>query len=69
MSRGTKGLDASYEPYQLRADELVRQKGWNSNFITKVYHRSGHNERSWSRYVDEALRFWLGKSVDTNSRS
>jgi predicted alpha/beta superfamily hydrolase len=67
MSRGTKGLDASYEPFQLRADDLVRRKGWSSNFVSKVFHRTGHNERSWSSYVDEALRFWLSKSVDTNS--
>lgn len=67
MSRGTKGVDASYEPFQLRADDLVRSKGWNSNFVSKVFHRTGHNERSWSSYVDEALRFWLSKSVDTNS--
>ncbi|MEN9516441.1 MAG: hypothetical protein RL733_966 [Actinomycetota bacterium] len=59
MSRGTKGLDASYEPFQLRADDLVRSKGWNSNFVSKVFHRTGHNERSWSSYVDEALRFWF----------
>jgi enterochelin esterase-like enzyme len=59
MSRGTKGLDASYQPFQDWADELARKKGWHSNFVTKVYHRTGHNERSWSKYVDDALRFWL----------
>jgi hypothetical protein len=59
MSRGTKGLDSSYQPFQEFADELARKKGWHSNFVTKVYHRTGHNERSWSSYVDEALRFWL----------
>ena len=59
MSRGTKGLDASYEPFQNRADELVRHLGWRTNFATKVYHRTGHNERSWASYLDEALRFWL----------
>lgn len=69
MSRGTKGLDAAYDPFQIKADELVRQKGWHNNFVTKVYHRTGHNERSWSSYVDEAVRFWLGKPVNTNLRS
>jgi enterochelin esterase-like enzyme len=59
MSRGTKGLDASYQPFQEFADELARKNGWHSNFVSKVYHRTGHNERSWSRYVDDALRFWL----------
>ena len=59
MSRGTKGLDASYEGHQNRADQLVLAKGWGNNFTTKIYHRTGHNEKSWSSYVDEALRFWL----------
>jgi predicted alpha/beta superfamily hydrolase len=59
MSRGTKGLDASYEPFQNRADQLVRNLGWNSNFSTKVYHRTGHNERSWASYLDQALKFWI----------
>jgi predicted alpha/beta superfamily hydrolase len=59
MSRGTKGLDASYLPYQNRADELMRDLGWGSRYRTKVYHRTTHNERSWASYVDEPIRFWL----------
>lgn len=59
MSRGTKGLDSSYEPYQLRADQLMRQAGWGSRFQSKVFHRTTHNERSWASYLDEPLRFWL----------
>ena len=69
MSRGTKGLDASYHPFQIKADDLAKQKGWNTNFVSKVFHRTGHNERSWSSYVDEALRFWLSKPVNTDRRS
>ena len=60
MSRGTKGLDASYPPFQDRADRLMREHGWGeSRFKSKVFHRTTHNERSWSSYVDEPLRFWL----------
>ena len=59
MSRGTKGLDESYQPFQEYADELARNSGWTSNMKTKVYHRTGHNERSWASYLDEAFRFWL----------
>lgn len=66
MSRGTKGLDATYEAFQDRADEQVRDLGWRSNFVSKVYHRTGHNERSWAGYVDEALRFWLNKTINTD---
>jgi predicted alpha/beta superfamily hydrolase len=60
MSRGTKGLDASYKPFQDRADALMRKLGWDeSSFRSKVYHRTAHNERSWASYVNEPLRFWL----------
>lgn len=62
MSRGTKGLDALYEPFQNRADQMMRDQGWNEQrYISKVYHRTTHNERSWASYVDEPLRFWLSK--------
>ncbi|MFM1789444.1 MAG: hypothetical protein RLZZ12_793 [Actinomycetota bacterium] len=60
MSRGTKGLDASYPPFQNRADQLMRDHGWSgTNFKSKVFHRSTHNERSWASYLDEPIRFWL----------
>ena len=62
MSRGTKGLDRSYETLQNLADELMYAKGYShSQFSTKVYPRSSHNERSWSRYLDEPMEFWLGR--------
>jgi len=62
MSRGTKGLDASYQPFQNRADKLMRELGWNeSRFKSKVFHRTAHNERSWASYVSEPLQFWLSK--------
>jgi len=60
MSRGTKGLDASYKPFQDRADQLMFNLNWGAhNFKSKVFHRTTHNERSWASYVDEPLKFWL----------
>jgi predicted alpha/beta superfamily hydrolase len=60
MSRGTKSLDALYEPFQNRADQLMRHQGWSEqSYISRVYHRTSHNERSWASYVDEPLKFWL----------
>jgi len=61
MSRGTKALDAQYEPFQDLADELMLQKGYRSDvdFISKVYKKTGHNEASWASYLDQPLRFWL----------
>ena len=60
MSHGTKGLDGAYAPFQQLADRLMSERGYLShNFISKVYERSGHNERSWAKYLDQPIRFWL----------
>jgi len=59
MSRGDKGLDKEYPPLQNFVDALMRSRGFTSNYETKVYKRSGHNERSWAKYLQEPLRFWL----------
>ena len=60
MSRGTKGLDSQYKPFQDRADQLMSDLHGNAHhFKSKVFHRTTHNERSWASYVDEPLRFWL----------
>jgi enterochelin esterase-like enzyme len=61
MSRGTKAIDAQYEPFQDLADALMLQKGYRKDldFITKVYKKTGHNEASWASYLDQPLRFWL----------
>ena len=60
MSHGTKGLDAAYPPFQIYADKLLRARGYkNHDFVSKVYNRSGHNERSWAKYLDQPMRFWL----------
>jgi predicted alpha/beta superfamily hydrolase len=59
MSRGDKGLDKEYPPLQNFVDSLMRARGFTNNFETKVYKRSGHNERSWAKYLNDPLRFWL----------
>lgn len=59
MSRGDKGLDSEYVQLQSLVDQLMRQRGFSSNYQSKVYKRSGHNERSWAKYLHEPLRFWL----------
>lgn len=63
MSRGTKGHDANYGPLQNYADERAQKNSWrlHHDFITRIYPRTGHNQRSWQKYVDDALRFWLEK--------
>ena len=60
MSHGTKGLDSNYAPFQHLADQLMHERGYqNHNFVSKVFDRSGHNERSWAKYLDQPMRFWL----------
>jgi len=59
MSRGDKGIDKEYPPLQNYVDALMRERGFTSNYESKVYKRSGHNERSWAKYLNDPLRFWL----------
>ena len=61
MSRGTKSLDADYKPFQDYADRLMQEKGYRigHDFVSKVYEKSSHNERSWASYLDQVLKFWL----------
>ncbi len=61
MSRGTKGLDATYVELQNYADRKMSELGWHKpkHYKSKVCNRTGHNERSWAKYLDEAMTFWL----------
>jgi predicted alpha/beta superfamily hydrolase len=59
MSRGDKGLDKEYVSLQNYVDRLMRNRGFTHNYESKVYKRSGHNERSWAKILQDPLRFWL----------
>jgi predicted alpha/beta superfamily hydrolase len=61
MSHGTGGHDAEYGPFQKRADQKMRAAGWQDekDFITRIYNRTGHNEKSWAKYLSDPLLFWL----------
>lgn len=65
MSHGTKGLDQHYGPFQEHADRKMMDAGWHEgvDFITKVYKKSRHNERSWAKYLDQPMKFWLESSL------
>ena len=60
---GTKGLDAQYEPYQTKADELMRKKRYKQgkNWITRKFVSDDHSEKSWRKRVDIPLTFFLGR--------
>ncbi len=48
---GTATLDALYEPYQRRMDEVMRQAGYTEgeNWLTLKFDGAEHNETSWRR--------------------
>lgn len=68
MSHGTRGHDAKYGPHQRTADERMKSAGWtlNKDFRSHVYKKSGHNERSWARYLDQPMKFWLTSSAKSH---
>jgi len=63
MSRGTKALDAGYGPYQEYANEIALARGYRygRDLATPVYARTTHNEKSWGRYLNQALDFWISE--------
>jgi predicted alpha/beta superfamily hydrolase len=60
---GTATLDATYEPYQRRADDILRKAGYveGDNWITKKFEGAEHSEKAWRQRVDQPLRFLLGR--------
>ena len=59
---GTATLDSTYEPYQRRADEILRKAGYveGQNWITLRFEGAEHSERAWRLRVDQPLRFLIG---------
>jgi pimeloyl-ACP methyl ester carboxylesterase len=60
---GTATLDAGYEPYQRRVDEMLRRGGYSEglNWITRRFQGPEHSERAWRTRVDQPLQFLLGR--------
>lgn len=58
---GTETLDSTYEPYQIKADEVMRAKGFkqNVNWITRKFAGEDHSEQAWAKRVDVPLEFLL----------
>ena len=60
---GTKGLDASYEPYQLEVNLLMTKNGYieGKNWITKKFEGEDHNEKFWRSRFHHPLQFFFSK--------
>lgn len=60
---GTATLDAAYEPFQMKADEVMKAKGYKAgkNWITKKFEGDDHSESSWSRRASIPLKVLLAK--------
>ncbi|MDX9992349.1 MAG: alpha/beta hydrolase-fold protein [Anaerolineales bacterium] len=58
---GSETLDASYEPFQRRMDEHLRNAGYQEgrNWITRKFEGADHSEASWRERIDIPLTFLL----------
>ena len=57
---GTETLDALYEPYQLKADEIIKAKGYtNKNWKSLKFSGKDHSEKAWAERLDIPLVFML----------
>ena len=60
---GTAGLDAQYEPFQKRMDEVLRARGYaeGRDWVTRRFEGALHDEASWKARLDVPLLFLLGR--------
>lgn len=59
---GDQTMDSLYKPFQVKIDEMMRQKGYSSNYWqTKFFSGENHSERSWRKRLDIPILFLLRK--------
>ncbi len=59
---GDQTLDALYPEFQIRADSVMKSKGYTENhWVTKYFPGADHSERSWKKRLNEPLEFLLKK--------
>jgi len=64
FDHGTATLDAMYPPLQIRADEIIKAKGYDaSNWMTKVFPGEDHSETAWHKRLHIPLEFLLANTV------
>lgn len=60
---GTETLDKDYEPYQQKADAVMREKGFTEkNWVTRKFVGDEHSERAWRKRVHLPLHFLLSRA-------
>ena len=59
---GTETLDASYEPYQMQMDLILRKKGYREgeDWITRRFDGANHSMQAWKDRLHIPLKFLLG---------
>jgi enterochelin esterase-like enzyme len=58
---GTETLDALYEPYQLQADSLIQNRGYDSlQWKTLKFPGENHSEASWRKRLGIPITFLIG---------
>jgi predicted alpha/beta superfamily hydrolase len=60
---GTATLDAIYEPYQLKVDQMMLEKGYvkNNSFKSEKFEGEPHAEDAWKKRLHIPLEFMMGK--------
>jgi DUF1680 family protein/enterochelin esterase-like enzyme len=59
---GSETLDAWYKPFQIKADEIMKEKGYSSeNWITREFPGENHSEKAWNKRFNIPVVFLLGK--------
>ena len=63
FDHGTEALDALYEPFQNRVDDVMRAKGYREDvdWMTRKFEGEPHNEVAWRGRVHIPLTFLLSK--------
>jgi len=59
---GGQTLDALYPAIQMKADEIIKAKGFtDKNWVTKYFPGENHSEQAWRKRMDMPLLFLLKK--------
>ncbi|MBU3660044.1 MAG: esterase [Flavobacteriales bacterium] len=59
---GTETLDAYYEPYQLKVDQLMEQKGYkDAQWMSLKFVGEDHSKKAWSKRLNYPLIFIFGR--------